>query len=433
MLLLTKSLLYAALLVLFPFTCNANPWQHVFHENANQNGSDGCFLSRIDAFETVKTPIWLSTSPLDSFERPKMSAVNGSAWEQWYFDSVSSSGKAGFGMAFARDPSYKPFGQGVLRVEVSFVFENGTQVQATDFLAESRVQDCCGEVHGLWNSTDRYYAFHISADLKEATVSIDTPKVKGSFTIHSYSPARYPDGSTHPSTTASTDSCPFLHFTESIPTGAIDFDFLIGGEPLVYSGLGGHNHLWAAKNWFDIVQGWYAIRGNAGPYSWSLWSPTSKINPGVVYPSAFLIHDGEKIFSTQKAGKSDTEDYMIFGLTFGGSMHSSIGDISTGWTMEFVSPSQNKKWRFETEHNNVAFEMGLGERTGLTAFVDTVEGGEVGGEVFQGVSIGEQVLLPEKFGVWMMAKIWWAHVSHHKEGVGKAVVQTLLSYWKYEA
>ena len=411
----------------------ARSWQYVFTESESNDCLDSCFTTDVGAFQTVKTPIWLSTSPLDSFERSKMSGVNGSAWEQWYFETVSESGKAAFAMSFSRDPSYKSFGYGVLRMELVFAWQNGTRRTMTEFAQHSRVQDCCGDVLGRWTEKDRSYSFRVSADLKTATLQIDTPTVQGSVSLKSFGPARYPDGSIWPSRRASTEVSPYLHFTEPITAAHAQVDFTIEGSRLAFSGLGGHNHFWAAFDWFTVVKGWHQIRGVAGPYAFSVWNPVSKIDAGVPYQSAILIRDGTTIFTTQHRGDlspTTTGHHVLLSRAYGGAVHSSTGDESSGWTIEFVALESGKRWRFVTEHQTLVFEMGLGHGTGLAAFTDTVAGGDVEGEQHSGSSICEQVSLPDQIGLGLMLKIWWAHVTLTKASILGSLWRTLYATWR---
>lgn len=123
----------------------------------------------------------MSTSPRDHLERPVLSAVNGSAWEQWYFDVVSSSADESLGLCVSRDPSYTILGQGILRVEFFVMLSNGTIIGSTDFSESSRVRDCCGEVHGEWKSEDRTYSFVISKDLSRIEGSFKRPDMVSCF------------------------------------------------------------------------------------------------------------------------------------------------------------------------------------------------------------------------------------------------------------
>lgn len=163
------------LLVAIFFARKAFSWQYQFTDIESEECHESCFTTDVSAFQTVKGPVWMSTSPRDHLERPALSAVNGSAWEQWYFDVVSSSADESLGLCVSRDPSYTILGQGVLRVEFLVMLSNGTIIASTDFSESSRVRECCGEVHGDWESKDRTYSFVISKDLSRIEASFKRP------------------------------------------------------------------------------------------------------------------------------------------------------------------------------------------------------------------------------------------------------------------
>jgi hypothetical protein len=168
--------------VVTSFVRSALSWQYHFTDSDSDGCHETCFTTDVSAFQTVKGPVWMSTSPRDHLERSVLSGVNSSAWEQWYFDVVSSSADESLGLCVSRDPSYTILGQGVLRVEFFVMLSNGTVVGSTDFSESSRVRDCCGEVRGDWESKDRTYSFVVSKDLSRIEGSFKRPDiVRSSF------------------------------------------------------------------------------------------------------------------------------------------------------------------------------------------------------------------------------------------------------------
>jgi hypothetical protein len=362
----------------------------------------------VSAFKTVKSPIWLSKSPLDSFERSKMSAVNDTAWEHWYFEGVSEAGDM-FVTSFARDPSYKLFGQGVLRLELRFSWANGTSFGLVEAVKNSRVEDCCGEVFGTWSSPEKTFTFRISADLKTAVVELNSPTVQGKVELESFGPSRYPDGETWPSRTASTQLSPHLHFTESIVAAEAKVDVTVAGSRLKFSGFGGHNHFWAAFDWFTIVLGWRLVRGVAGPYAFSIWHPVSKINFGVEYQSAMLLKDGKPIFTAYgPLNKTSTAatNHLIIGKKYGGAVHSEFLDPNSAWTLDFIAPETGERWWFDLEHKKLGMDVGLGAASSAAYFVEHVRGGEIDGEQYSGYAVAEQAFFPEVMGPDFMYRVW---------------------------
>lgn len=79
----------------------------------------------VTAYERSKNIIWFSSSSADPL----------AAWR------IS-------GMIFARDSSYALLGQGHLRMEFQFVFEDGTHYAFADWMGEAVITDTGGEEDG---------------------------------------------------------------------------------------------------------------------------------------------------------------------------------------------------------------------------------------------------------------------------------------------
>jgi hypothetical protein len=280
--------------------------------------------NHIKAYQTTKKPILFSTSPNDPFESPRLSRLNSTAWEQWYFDSVSNTGTAGLTICFSRDPSYEFFGKGNLRIEIDIVWDNGTTFSQVDFASESVVEALESTTRGTWNGPGIDYSFEINNNLEHVKVTIDTPNVKGAFTIASKTPPQYADGSIYPSENASMSSTTFLHWVEAIPVGLFEVDLMIGEAPFTFTGIGGHDRIWAAFNWITMVQGWHMIRAAIGPYSLTYWEPKEQ-KSGLIRPSAFLAKNGQRVFSAQTDRISQTESYATFSKLEGGHLHGGLG------------------------------------------------------------------------------------------------------------
>ena len=406
-----------------------------FTDSDNADCNQRCFTTEVSAWQTVKGPVWLSTSPRDHLIRPALSAVNGSAWEQWYFDLVSSTGDQSMGLCVSRDPSYKMFGKGILRVEFFVALSNGTIIGSTDFVDSSLVRECCGEVRGEWASNDRSYSFRVSKDFSRAEAEFNRPDMSGTFSLSAIAKPRYSDGSMWPSDTANHEVSPLLHITEPMPAGDARVSFTLAGasEPITWSGIGGHNRIWSSLDWFSIVRGWHNGRARVGPYVISLFEDVSKID-GQTYQGSVLFKDGEPVLQSKLRGphsESKDEDHHLITRRYGGKVHSHWGDTSTGWTLDFVSPSRGKHWRFELEHHTLAFEVDLGPNKGLGGFTDIVSGGEVGGEQYGGgVGVSEQVFLPEAMSIRLMLGLAWQVIATSDTNLLKSIWQIATAVFK---
>jgi len=433
--------------------------QHSFtdseHQDELNSGSscrERCFTTHVSAYQQVKGPVWMSTSPRDKLSAPVLSGVNGSTWEQWYFDAVSPDGDQSLLLCLARDASYSAMGFGVLRVEFALLLKNGTLVRGTDFLEQSRVQDCCGSIRGEWwdskegGQPTRSYSFRVSPDMSRIEGEFHRPEIRGRFVFEADTPPRFADGNTWPSDTASNEMSPLFRYTEPMPGGRAEVSFALAEDSdaqkartegkeqqhLNYSweGLGGHNRLFSSRDWFSIVKGWNMGRARVGPYVISIWENESRLD-GKKYQGSMLFKDGIPLVRARLDGTTTTSsssptngaDHLVMSRTYHSTRNnqgeeeeegvsSSWGDLSTGWKLEFVSPLRGKTWEFYMRHKTKHFELGLGGGKGLAGFTEVVSGGEVGAEQYEGgYGMSELVVLPTSLSLKMMAELWWEQIS----------------------
>jgi hypothetical protein len=356
--------------------------------------ASSCSTNLMTATQTVTSPVAINTSPLDPYQNIKLSAVNRTAWEQYYFDSVSADGSAGIAINFIRDASLASLARGVLRVRVDAVWPNGTKWTTNIFVNESCVTTCALATTGLWATAWQGIAFqfNISQNLTTASLSLTGPNVQGTWDIRSLTPPRTPDGSIYPSPHADVQFAPLLYWNEAIPLGKVTADLVIAGTSLTFTGYGGHDRNWAPFNWDSIAKSWYWLRGIAGPYSFVFWSFTSAVD-NTTYTSAFVSENGTEIFATRNSQASDTAAYATLALSYGGKVHGTFADTSTGMTINMVEAGGGTHWRFSAQHANIAFETEHGTYAAYSRFVDGISGGLVGREVYGGVSISEQSVI----------------------------------------
>jgi hypothetical protein len=388
-------------------------WQYQF-DTPDQDDSS-CRISRLTAYEQVKGPVPFSVSAAEHPEVPKLSAINDTVWEQWEFDGVAASGGANILMGFSRDPSYGFFGQGNLRVEFYMTLDDGTRIQELEYTEQSTIKDCPDSVSGVWNSSDRFYAFWVAKDMQTAKVWWEARGEKGSLVLESLTPPHLADGQRwspkmqdedeRPTGPPAVEMAPGLYFNQPIAGGRLTGHVQVGKRTMHITGYGGHCRLWAEDSWFKVCRGWHVVRGFLGPYTISYWQPISRVHDWVSYFSAILFKNGEVLVATQIGTVAREIDHVLFRPDYtSGNVSGSMADKSTGRILEFVAKATGKTWRFRHTHQSKMFEMALGGGTGLTGFVDDVVGGEVGtDEHFEGKGITEQVLLPDKIKQW---QIW---------------------------
>lgn len=372
-------------------------WDGTLQGSAQVVLGGDCKTSRMTAFEAPKAndDIWISTSPLDDIEAPKILPLNSSSGEQWEFDGISEDGMDSFIFGFYRDPGLSLMGSGNLRLSAELGYANGTRFGRVDYAMESIVESCASGTRGVWKGDDFTYTFEIAKDMSNLRLVVDTPDLKGNVFMTSRTLPRYADARTWPSQNASTAISPYFHWIEPIPVGDVKVDLTVDDEKFTWKGLGGHNRLWSPFNWFTCLKSMNAVRMMAGPYSLSFMKFTSRIRWGEEYTSVLLMKDGETLMSSTMNAISDTEDYVLDEKTYGGNVTGTLRDKVTGYELELVSPSRNKHWTFIIQHKNIAFEYLVGKGRGGSGFSASSSGGPVGLEQFRGVALTEALNFPD--------------------------------------
>ncbi|KZF24669.1 hypothetical protein L228DRAFT_275923 [Xylona heveae TC161] len=355
------------------------------------------FVSQVSASDIVNGSVPIDTSPLTPFAKPKISSINATAWEYWYFDGVSSNGSAGVTLAFFRDPSLVYLGQGILRVSVDAVWSNGSRFNTVAFAENSLVRGSDYWTEGFWTSNNLISSYAISNDFSQSTVQLDGPGFQGTYTLNSFTKARYPDGSSFPNGNASVTLAPLIYWNEAVPAGRVTANLVLNGNALQFEGIGGFDRNWGPFIWDFIADHWWWARAVTGPYSLVYWTFVSSIDRQT-HTYAYLEKAGETVFASTKANASSSEDYSIFSLKYNGTVHGQFADNSTGFVIELVKPSNKRRYKFDIDHVNIVFES-PGSNDEYSRFVNTAKGGEAGEKVFNGVSKSEQNRILHSFPI----------------------------------
>ncbi|TGJ78104.1 hypothetical protein E0Z10_g10658 [Xylaria hypoxylon] len=343
--------------------------------------------------------IYFSTDPLDDFEAPSVVPLNATTGEQWEFDGVSENGMEAFMFGFYRDPSFSIFGTGNLRFYLEIAFANGSRHAAVEYAEESIVQSCPGQgTRGIWRGDNWSFGFEISADMSRAEITMDSPIEKGHIVMTSIAPARYADSTVWPSRDASSVAVPYFHWVEPIPVAEVSINATVLGERISWTGMGGHERLWGAYNWFTCIAGMTAVRIRAGPFALSLVQFESNIPKGLVVSSVMLTKDGKKILSTRRDEPSDQDDYILFRELYEGPGITTqlLANKATGFKLHLLSPSRNASWTFIVTHLNIGFEYPFAGGFGSTGYSGIVEGGEARDKWWKGPAFSEIMEFPKK-------------------------------------
>ncbi|KAM7219562.1 hypothetical protein V8F06_005117 [Rhypophila decipiens] len=399
---------------------------------------------------------------------PQISPMNASSSEQWEFDGVSNDGTQSFIFGFYRDPNYSFLGTGNLRAYFEMAglvdtdrgeVKKETRYAVVDYAEDSVVEECTREedgaitkfTKGTWTGRDFVYTFDISHDLGYAKVTMHNPEVHVSVVLRKRGP---------PSSSSSTAAArpnlrsfsaehdtlmavPHFYWAEPFPVADARFSAVFEGQARVndgkgqspytvsWNGMGGHERLWAAFNWYTCLAGMTAVRAQVGPFTLSYVEFQSGIEDGLVMKSMWLaeqhghtdkagdwIPEGEEdvIFTASQRKKGNKTDDVSFSVPMGDGvtvkkLYSSEGvatavltDKVTGIDLTLESPRRGKRWRFVLEHKVVGFEYFLGEGVGGTGYSGIARGGPVGhGEpVWEGPGFSEVMRFPKKS--WLLNK-----------------------------
>jgi hypothetical protein len=360
-----------------------------------------CYTSRMTRYEMVRAgnQAVFSTDPLDDFVAPRVAPLNSTTGEQWEFDGISEDGMQAFMFGFYRDSSFSVFGTGNLRLYLEFAFANGSRHAAVEYAEESIVETCPGRgTRGTWHGNNWSYGFEVSADMSSAEIIMNSPEEKGRIKMTSVTPPRYADNAAWPSRDASSEAVPYFHWVEPIPVAEVQIDATVLGEKIAWAGMGGHERLWSAFNWFTCIASMMAVRMRAGPFALSLVQFGSSVKSGLIISSVMLTENGKTILSTRRDESSETEDHLQLRKLYNrrGTTTQLLDDKVTGLELELISPGREVSWKFNVTHLNIGFEYPFGGGFGSTGYSGVVNGGQAGREQWRGPAFSEIMNFPKK-------------------------------------
>jgi hypothetical protein len=367
-----------------------------------------CTISRSTAYEIFEGPNNFSSSPADPMNSVKITpAINKTNWEQWEFDGISHTGLQLMMIMFSRDYSYYFFGKGNLRMDLFMATADGKHHQELEYLQESIILDCPDYTYGVFNSTGKSYSFYTTKDFKHTKLVFDSPVIKGTYRLTATTPPVHADGAAPKAKGKNRADAavlsPDLYYSVPVAGGQVEMDAVLrSGTKISFKGRGGSARLWARQGWLGLSESWVALRAWAGPYTITYWHVVSRVgkNLGKKFVSGHLFYNDQLLTGTRVGNVSKTEDYVLDTYKEDGEISGTYHDKNTGAVFEFVSPSRDKKWRFETQHTMMWYELGVGEGLGMSDFADRVVGGEVGGDQYEGRGLTEQAKFPEYIPQW---------------------------------
>lgn len=336
--------------------------------------------------------------PLTHFDAPQISLFNKTAIEDWSFDAVSQDGSAGMSFFFSRGTVVGHVA--AQRLFFSVVWPNATRYMESVFVRQSVVHQCRDFTTATWTNDTAgvRWTFTSLIDYSKTAVTIDSPTVKGTYTIKALTPPVYPNGLEYPNAAGGPLFAPELYWEETVPIGAVEAHLSILGTPFALSGYGGREKNWNSRAWADISADWDMVRAKVGPYAFIVWRYTSQVD-GNTYFSMVLFKDRQVIFRTSRFGASNVEGktYGSVTLTDTGLVHLSSTPSSSrplpdsrfsGYILDFTSPETRQHWRFAVDFTKTVYWFPASPKLSIGGFVGNVTGGFVGGEQFNGLASG---------------------------------------------
>ncbi|KAJ7124610.1 hypothetical protein C8R43DRAFT_1147309 [Mycena crocata] len=237
----------------------------------------------------------LFTSTATCLDEPKISAVDASAFDWWYFDVVSTdpTSLASVVVVFyttapAAFPFFPPFPfESVTLAQISVSFPNGTQFSSIIPADGATVVSDGNASSGDWHGSGLKWTHH--GDLVYS-VSVDVPDlgIIGSIRFRSIVPAHYPCG---PAVGGQDmQVAPHIGWANALPDAASTVELIVNGTKLAFSGAGYHDKNWSDQLFTANVASWYWGHGRVGPYS-IVWFDYLALD-GTEHVSAYAAQNG---------------------------------------------------------------------------------------------------------------------------------------------
>jgi len=264
-----------------------------------------------------KTSAEFTSGPLN-FEAPHLSAVNGSSFQWWWFDVLTTSTNVSalniifFDAANAAFPlTEEP--DNILSVWISGYNANGTQFAYSIPVTNASVTwgkqgklDLGDGVFGSWQSPDINATFSAPDGLGYFDITIDSPAYGVHADLHFTNTAtpHYPCGTAQAGEQLRV--APHIGWANAMPSADVTGTITMGNgtETMHFSNaLGYHDMNWSNRPLFESINSWYWGHAKLGPYT-LVWYDALD-STGAEHVGGFVSVDGhgsEPIMSSCKLG-----------------------------------------------------------------------------------------------------------------------------------
>ncbi|KAJ4490640.1 hypothetical protein J3R30DRAFT_3694346 [Lentinula aciculospora] len=307
------------------------------------------------------------TSSASSFDALKISNVNSTTYEWYYFDAISDDGSYSAVATFFIAPNTAfPFtGSPTMTLEVLL------SIQTPDsdvfylngvFATDAQVTTDGDGASGIWEGTG--LSFNSSSDMSSYDIVIDSADlmgVTGTISMQSIAPAHYPCSAAQAGATM--QLLPNVGWANAVPDSRATVQLEINGQNVSFTGSGYHDMNWGDIPFLDAVGTWHWGHGRLGPYSLVWFDGTSQ--DGSPHTSGYVSLNGA-IVGSQCSGVNVTATSSGF-------------DIGIDLGEEGVVQAQ-----FSTDHTLLSFQDVYFRWSG------SLVGGISGGEQYTGSAMFDE-------------------------------------------
>ncbi|KAL3260547.1 hypothetical protein ABHI18_004481 [Aspergillus niger] len=269
------------------------------------------------------------STALADLEAPKLSEVNTTVFEWWYFDVVSSANPNAsvvltfFTTTATAFPAVPPNSSSVLLTYAWATLPNGTTVVQSAVPIDASVMGDRDVNSGGWEGTGGWSGKESGY---EAWVGWQGSRVNGSIQLRNPTPPLLPC-STPEQVNRALGLGEGLGWVSMVPDSHATVDLMVDGEKLQFTGYGYHDKNWGNRPFQNTVKTWSWGHVHIGSYSlvWLQYTPrVGADNSTTPIRSAYLARDGKvvqsgcrtSIISIQErmTSSSYTVDVMMSGV-----------------------------------------------------------------------------------------------------------------------
>ncbi|KAK9326703.1 hypothetical protein V1520DRAFT_366045 [Lipomyces starkeyi] len=321
--------------------------------------------------------IMVTTSSQGAFDGPKLSSVNSTSFDWWYFDICSEEASVQV-IFFTGTPTAIGHASSIPLVTFATLhglFPNGTEF---DYEVPSVTVDIATDGDGSSGFFDGFGSWKATPDMSYYTITLDSEAIgiKGALYFQSAAPAHYPFNFAAERTNSTELFAPNFGWANAVPDADAHAHLTIGGTKLHIVGRGYHDKNWGDAPLPDISKTWYWGHAKIGPYA-IVWFDYISYD-GQEYYSGYLTKNAVPVslgssMTVRPYGRNETQ-YLYPPNASSTNPDGFIININAGYAGNF---------EFIASNDNIVQDI-----DGYTRWTGEITGGLVGGEQYYGPGVG---------------------------------------------